>query len=84
VDEVRQLRAKGVKSQAIGYKEINRYLDGLMDLETTKTAILKSTKRLSKKQKTWFKNQEHPVMLDASSPTLIDDALAHIEDFLKR
>lgn len=84
VQEVQALRARGVKSQAIGYKEINMHLDGLMDLKTTQEAILQSTKRLSKKQKTWFKNQENPIMLDATDPNMVHTALKHINDFLKR
>jgi tRNA dimethylallyltransferase len=42
-------------TQAVGYKEVLRYLDGDMDIDMCRQEIIKNTKRLAKKQMTWFK-----------------------------
>jgi len=43
--------------QAIGYKEIYDYLDGKVDLETTIELVKRNSRRLAKRQYTWFRNQ---------------------------
>lgn len=83
IEEVKKLKAENLSSNAIGYKEISMYLDGMMTLDEAKEAIIQSSKRLAKKQKTWFKNQMHPIMLDAQSETLYDDAYGYSIAFLK-
>jgi len=83
IEEVQKLREKNIHIHAIGYKEIDAFLDGQYTLDEAKEAIIKSSKRLAKKQKTWFKNQMHPMMLDALSPTLYEDALITIQSFIK-
>ncbi|MBU1094214.1 MAG: tRNA (adenosine(37)-N6)-dimethylallyltransferase MiaA [Firmicutes bacterium] len=83
IEEVQKLREKNIHIQAIGYKELDQYLDGQYTLDEAKEAIIKSSKRLAKKQKTWFKNQMHPAILDALSPTLFEDAFFAIQSFLK-
>ncbi len=44
--------------RAIGYREWRAYFDGIQTLEQTETKILKSTKDLIKRQRTWFKRNE--------------------------
>ncbi len=83
IEEVQLLRDHNMHIKAIGYRELDEYLDGIYTLDEAKEAIIKSSKRLAKKQKTWFKNQMHPVMLDALSPSLFEDAQRTIELFLK-
>jgi len=83
IDEVRALKEKGITINAIGYRELNLYLDGIYTLDEAKEAIIKSSKKLAKRQKTWFKNQMHPLMLDALSETLFEDAKKAIESFIK-
>lgn len=41
--------------QAVGYKEWRPYLDANQTLEQTRQQIITNTKRLAKKQRTWFK-----------------------------
>lgn len=81
--EVKDLKEKNIIVNAIGYREFNRYLDGDYELDEAKDEIIKVSKKLAKRQKTWFKNQMHPIILDALSPTLFDDALRIIQSFLK-
>jgi tRNA dimethylallyltransferase len=72
-----------IHMNAIGYRELENYLKGLSTLEEAKQSIVSVSKKLAKKQKTWFKNQMNPIMLDALSPNLLSDAINHIELFLK-
>ena len=83
IEEVTNLRKKGIFHNAIGYKEINDYLDGKTTLEETKALILKSSKRLAKKQKTFFKNQMDVHFLNANDPNLLNQALELINTFLE-
>lgn len=60
VDEVRGLRNMGYgpwlkPMQSIGYKEINAYLDGEIDLERAVELIKRDTKRFAKRQMTWLR-----------------------------
>ncbi len=60
VDEVRGLMARGVEPhctsmQGVGYKEIVEYLEGRTDLAEAVRRIARNTRRLAKRQMTWFK-----------------------------
>jgi tRNA dimethylallyltransferase len=44
--------------QAVGYKEVIDYLKGNIDLEECRGLIKKNTRRLAKKQLTWFRNDK--------------------------
>ncbi|MDO9629355.1 MAG: tRNA (adenosine(37)-N6)-dimethylallyltransferase MiaA, partial [Acholeplasmataceae bacterium] len=66
-----------------GYRELNQYLDGKITLDEAKAEIISVSKKLAKKQKTFFKNQMNPVILDALSETLCEDAYDLIKSFLK-
>ncbi len=62
VDEVKELIKKGYKDsnslrQAVGYKEVIEYLDnkGKSGVEYLRPMIIKNTKKLVKKQRTWFR-----------------------------
>jgi tRNA dimethylallyltransferase len=81
IEEVRALDQQGIRVNAIGYREMNQYVDGLSTLVETKEEIVKVTKKLAKKQKTFFKNQMEVIMLDALDPSLLDQARALITRF---
>jgi tRNA dimethylallyltransferase len=81
IEEVRALDQQGIRMNAIGYREMNQYVDGLSTLVETKEEIVKVTKKLAKKQKTFFKNQMEVIMLDALDPSLLDQARALITRF---
>lgn len=83
IDEVKRLREQGHHIQAIGYKEINQYLSNTLSYDEMKEKIIKASKKLAKKQKTYFINQMHPTVCDALSPTLVDDVFQMIDNYLK-
>jgi len=60
VEEVRKLREMGYHNnlkpmQSIGYKEINQFLDGEIDIDEAVELIKRDTKRFAKRQMTWLK-----------------------------
>jgi len=62
IKEVEELRAKGYNSnlnsmQGLGYKQINKYLDGVYDKETAINLIKRDTRHYAKRQMTWFNNK---------------------------
>lgn len=69
---------------AIGYKEWVPYFEGQVDIMTVKEAIIHNTRRLAKRQETWFRNQMPTtfisVDLDDFSKT-IEEAKSHIIAF---
>ena len=63
IEEVRKLRERGIgrdatSMQAIGYKEVLDYLDGLCTLDELKENIKNNTRHFSKRQITWFKREK--------------------------
>jgi tRNA dimethylallyltransferase len=74
IDEVARLLRAGLRSnrsaaRAIGYRETIEVLDGVAPMEGLVAAVVRDTKALVKKQRTWFRTQlpAHPVV-DASLP----------------
>lgn len=60
VEEVTALRRLGIEHnpvvmQAIGYKEVMDYLMGLCSLDEAEDRVRKNTRRLAKRQLTWFR-----------------------------
>jgi tRNA dimethylallyltransferase len=60
LEEVKLLIEKGYNDsfslkQAVGYKELLNYLNGSIDYKESIQEIIKNTKKLAKKQLTWFK-----------------------------
>lgn len=65
VDEVRRLLPLGLKdnpsaARAIGYRETIDYLEGRLAEAELAPAIIRNTRALVKKQRTWFKTQLPP------------------------
>ena len=78
VEEVLRLRALGLEAnpsaaRAIGYREVLQFLDGKLPKDDLAPAIVRNTRALVKKQRTWFRTQlpSHRV-LDAAN--LVDEA----------
>jgi len=84
IDEVQLLRNQNLHMDIIGYRELDRYLSGDITLDEAKDAIIRVSKKLAKKQKTWFKNQMNPIIVDALSPNLKQEVIAKIDSFIKR
>jgi len=74
VDEVSRLLGVGLRSNpsaaaAIGYRETIEVLEGRAGMEGLAGAIVRDTKALVKKQRTWFRTQLPPhTVLDAADP----------------
>ncbi len=83
IEEVKGLRDKHIKINAIGYREIDQYLSGEITYEEMFEDIIKASKMLAKKQKTYFINQMQPLIFDALSQTLYHDVKKAIEHYLE-
>jgi tRNA dimethylallyltransferase len=62
IDEVRALLARGLKenlsaARAIGYREVIDFLEGKATEREMRDAIVRNTRALVKKQRTWFRTQ---------------------------
>lgn len=71
VDEVRRLKEAGVDKkctsmQAIGYRQIYRYLDGECNLSDAIYEIKRDTRHFAKRQLTWWRREKDVIMLDVS------------------
>lgn len=83
LEEVKSLREDGIYiNDIIGYRELNDYLDGKISLKEAKQKIIRTTLKFSKRQKTWFLNQEDPVILDPLDPNLLERSITIIKEFL--
>ncbi len=78
VDEVRGVLARGVAPRApgldaVGYREVVRYLAGDMSGDELLPTIVTATRRYAKRQETWFRHQlGHDVMtVDATEPPAV-------------
>jgi tRNA dimethylallyltransferase len=80
VDEVIHLRQMGygpdLKSmQSIGYLEINKYLDGELELKDAIDKIKTETKRYAKRQMTWFRGNKNIQWVGSSDISKIKDII---------
>ncbi len=71
IDEVSGLRNKGYHSglksmKSIGYREINRYLDGDLTIADAVSEIKLETKKYAKRQMTWFRKNSSMKWFDSS------------------
>lgn len=72
VEEVRALRKASpsiTAKAALGYKEVEGYLDGSYSLEEAIELLKKSTMRLTKKQMTWFRADKRIKWIDLDKAT---------------
>jgi len=87
VAEVRSLLDAGNSPEkpplsTIGYKQIAAYLRGEMTVADAVAAAKQESRRLAKRQLTWFRREPEIVWLDAERRT--DDALALFAKFFRR
>jgi len=69
VEEVSVLREKGYdlslnSMQALGYKQIYCYLEGMLNWDETVNAIKQETRRFAKRQYTWFNKDKRIMWVD--------------------
>lgn len=84
IDEVKSLQKDHISINAIGYREIEQYLNQEIDMDQMKLDIIKKSRQLAKKQKTWFKNQMQIHMIDALSEHVLDQAYQIVKAFLNK
>ncbi len=81
VEEVRGLHRAGYGPElhplrSIGYREVGELIAGRLTEAEAREAILVSTRRYAKRQRTWFRAQEGLEWRDASRPeAILEDAL---------
>ena len=80
LDEARGLRERYDPAlpafSATGYREAFDVLDGIAGLDEAIARDAARTRQLARRQRTWFRAEPDINWLDATSPTLVDDALA--------
>ncbi|WP_313234533.1 tRNA (adenosine(37)-N6)-dimethylallyltransferase MiaA [Sporosarcina ureae] len=88
-NEVQQLWNKGIRQnqsvQAIGYKELISYFDGLLTKEQAIEAVMKNTRNYAKRQLTYFRNKLPVQWVDAnqSGEEVFQTTCKIIKDFQK-
>lgn len=81
VEEVRGLEATGLRegrtaSRAIGYAQVLDLLDGVVGEDEAVASTVAATRRLVRRQESWFRPDHRIHWLDADAPGLLDRALA--------
>ncbi len=85
VNEVEDLLKKGYKEsnsimQAVGYKEVLKYLNKDTDIDACRLEIIQNTKKLAKKQMTWFKADPRINWIRTDNYDNIFDLTEHVFD----
>ena len=74
VDEVRalepRLRTARTASRAVGYAELLAHLAGDLDLDEARTMTATSTRRLARRQQSWFRRDSTVLWIDATASDL--------------
>lgn len=88
LDEVKALKKSGIKRdttaiQAIGYKELYDYFDGLCSLNEAIDKIKQESRRYAKRQLTWFKRNKDINWIDLTQNGSKEMALKKCKDFLR-
>ncbi|WP_349402157.1 tRNA dimethylallyltransferase [Candidatus Phytoplasma solani] len=86
IEEVKNIKTDFPQANfnIIGYREIKSFLEGRYNLTEAKNLIIQKTMQYAKRQKTWFKNQFQPIVLDALSSSLEKIVSQIVSDFLKK
>lgn len=92
IDEVKEFHKRGYglhnnAMQALGYKQVLYYLDGLLTYSEMVTAIKKETRHYAKRQYTWFKRDQRIIWFDVASYSdheLAEKISAHMEGLLSQ
>jgi len=89
ISEVEYLVNKGYKDansilQAVGYKEVLKYLSKDANIDICRQKIIQNTKKLAKKQMTWFKADTRINWIRKDNYDNIFDLLEHVFDIFHR
>ncbi len=85
VDEVRDLIRAGLRSgrtasRALGYSEVLRFLDGEWTQDEAEQQTVVATRRLARRQESWFRRDPRVRWLPASQPVTVEAALAGLAE----
>ncbi len=83
--EVKKLYDDGICVNAIGYKEFYPYFENNASKDDVIENIKQNSRRLAKRQLTWFKNQEKPVIINVNLENFqdaIENGIKIVEEFL--
>jgi tRNA dimethylallyltransferase len=86
LDEVRGLMARGLarwltSSQAIGYAEMTRHLNGACSLDEAISGTVRRTRALARRQRAWFRRDPRVRWFSASDPaSLLDEIAEYLSD----
>ena len=69
-----RLRQARTAARAVGYGEVLAYLDAQITLDDAKAQTAQATRRLARRQLTWFKRDSRVVWLDSTAPDLVGRA----------
>jgi tRNA dimethylallyltransferase len=80
VGEVEALIAQGLRtgrtaSRAVGYAQVLAALDGRCSLDDARARTAQATRRLIRRQESWFRRDDRISWLTADAPDLVDQAL---------
>jgi tRNA dimethylallyltransferase len=84
LDEVTALDARGLRegrtaSRAVGYAQALGQLDGLLTQDEARDQTAQLTRRLSRRQRSWFGRDERITWLPHDDPDLVGRALAAVD-----
>ena len=85
VEEVKRLRALGygrelIPMQALGYQQVNAFLDGACTLDEAVARIKLETRHFAKRQISWFKRYENAIDLHIDENTTPGDLLPRMQE----
>lgn len=86
LEEVQHFYEKGIRDcqsiQAIGYKEIYKYFDGLLSLEDSIEELKQNSRRYAKRQLTWFRNKMNVQWFDMTESVKTHDITKNLQEIL--
>jgi len=84
LEEVQHFYEKGIRDcqslQAIGYKEIYKYYDGLLSLEDSIEELKQNSRRYAKRQLTWFRNKMNVQWFDMTESVKTHDITKNLQE----
>ena len=63
----------------VGYRQVWRYLDGLITYQEMQEHAIVATRQLAKRQLTWLRSEQHGVWLDGADPELLNKTLKYLQ-----
>lgn len=83
LEEVQSLYDAGIRDcqsiQAIGYKELYQYVEGLISQDEAVQMLKTNSRRYAKRQLTWFRNKMDVAWFDVSNGTKMKEILKYVE-----